>query len=331
MLNNLDSTGVIVNDQDIQRPSNPTISVVVPVYRSQDTLRELHRRITAVLETIDPHFELILVEDCGGDNSWNIIEELAKEDRRVRGIQLNRNFGQHAATICGFAHSRGKWIATLDDDLEQVPEYLPNLYKKALEGYDLVYGVYPERTHKSWRNITSHTARWLFSKAIPSLNHAYTSFRMIRGDVARTLPQFDSPFPFVDGYLSWLTNSYTTVEVPHGTRTYGVSNYTFRKLITHTINIFVTFSDLPLKMATWIGIIAFAIGMIWFTIIIGRFFIGGINVSGYASIMAGILLFGGVQLLVLGIFGEYLGRMNFKSSKKPLFMVGYRTWSDHDQ
>ena len=316
------------NEPDPSRNVQIEVSVVVPVYRSEDSLRELHQRLVKVLEPIDPSFELILVEDCGGDDSWRVIQEIAREDARVRGIQLSRNFGQHAATICGFAHAQGRWIATLDDDLEQAPECLPDLYKKALEGHDLVYGVYPERTHKSWRNITSHVARWLFSKAIPSLNYSYTSYRFIRGDLARALTQFDSPFPFVDGYLSWLTNRYATVEVPHGSRAHGTSNYTFRKLLTHTINIFVTFSDLPLRMATWIGLITFCIGMVWLTAILGRFLIGGISVSGYASIMAGILLFGGVQLLVLGIFGEYLGRMNFKSSKKPLFLVGHRTWTD---
>ena len=301
------------------------ISVVVPVYRSQDTLRELCRRLAVALESLDCSFELILVEDCGGDDSWRVIQDIVREDARVRGIQLSRNFGQHAATICGFAHARGRWVATLDDDLEQTPEYLPELYKKAQEGYSLVYGIYPGRSHKAWRNITSDVARWLFNKAIPSLNYAYTSYRLIRGDIARTLTQFDSPFPFVDGYLSWVTNSYATVEVPHGTRAHGVSNYTLGKLITHTLNIFVTFSDLPLRMATWIGLGTFVIGMAWLTTILGRYLIGGIAVSGYASIMAGILLFGGVQLLVLGVFGEYLGRMNFKSSKKPLFLVARTT------
>lgn len=301
------------------------ISVVIPVYRSQATLPELYRRLIATLEPVDPSFEIILVEDCGGDDSWRVIQGIAREDGRVRGIQLSRNFGQHAATICGFAHARGQWIATLDDDLEQAPEYLPALYNKALEGHDLVYGIYPERTHKPWRNLTSHLARWLFNKAIPSLNHAYTSYRFIRGDIARNLTQFDSPFPFVDGYLSWLTNRYATVEVPHGSRTHGTSNYTFRKLLTHTINIFVTFSDLPLRLASWIGLMFFIIGMGWLgVILLGRLF-GLITVSGFASIMAAIILFGGIQLLILGIFGEYLGRMNFKSSRKPLFLVARST------
>lgn len=303
------------------------ISVVIPIYRSQETLRELCRRLVDVLETFSSSFELVLVEDCGGDDSWRVIQDISHEDRRIRGIQLSRNFGQHAATICGFAHARGKWIATLDDDLEQAPECLPDLYRKAQEGHDLVYGIYPSRSHKVWRNITSGLARWLFNKAIPSLNYAYTSYRVIRGDIARTLIQFDSPFPFVDGYLSWLTNRYATVEVPHGARAHGTSNYTLKKLITHTVNIFVTFSDLPLRLATWIGLTTFFIGMIWLSVILGRFLFGGITVSGYASVMAGILLFGGVQLLVLGIFGEYLGRMNFKSSRKPLFLVGKSTWS----
>ncbi|MBN8441193.1 MAG: glycosyltransferase family 2 protein [Thauera sp.] len=302
-----------------------SLSIVIPVYRSQATLPELHRRIVAAVEPVESSFEIILVEDCGGDDSWRVINQIAARDKRVRGIQLSRNFGQHAATICGFSQAKGEWIATLDDDLEQAPESLPDLYRKALEGHDLVYGVYPQRSHKAWRNITSATARWLFNKAIPSLNYTYTSFRVIRGDIARELQRFDSPFPFVDGYLSWLTNRYASVEVPHGVRANGTSNYTLKKLITHTVNIFVTFSDLPLRMASWIGLLTFLLGMSWLAVIVLRFLLGGISVSGFASIMAGILLFGGVQLLVLGIFGEYLGRMNFKSSRKPLFLVGRTT------
>lgn len=302
------------------------ISVVIPVYRSQASLPELYNRLIKVIAPLVPSFEIILVEDNGGDDSWRIIDGIAASDKRVCGIQLSRNFGQHAATICGFNRASGEWIITLDDDLEQSPESIPDLYRKVREGYDLVYGVYPQRSHTAWRNTTSNVARWLFRKAIPSLNYEYTSFRIIRGDIARELVRFDSPFPFVDGYLSWLTNNCASVDVPHATRTHNSSNYTFKKLVSHSINIFVTFSDLPLRMATWIGISAFFIGMIWLTVIMLRYFLGGIQMSGFASIMVGLLLFGGVQLLVLGIIGEYLGRMNFKSSKKPLFLIGRTTY-----
>ena len=219
----------------------------------------------------------------------------------------------------------------MDDDLEQAPENLPTLYAKAEEGYDLVYGVFSERTHMGWRNLTSSVARWMFNKAIPSLNHEYTSYRLMRGDIARALTQFDSPYPFIDGYLSWLTNRYATVEVPHNNRAHGTSNYTFRKLLTHTINIFVTFSDLPLRLASWIGLIFFFLGMGWLGIIlVGRLF-NWITVSGFASIMAAIVLFGGIQLLILGVFGEYLGRMNFKSSHKPLYLVSKSTSGQRDE
>lgn len=308
----------------------PTLSVVVPVYRSAGVLPELHRRLTEALVQLNEDYEILLVEDCGGDNSWEVIEAIAQRDTHVHGIKLSRNFGQHAATICGISKAQGKYIITLDDDLEHPPEAIPQLIAKAREGYALVYGIFKSRTHSRWRNFTSGLARRAFNKAIPTLNYEYTAFRVIDSGIAKALAEFDSPFPFVDGYLSWLTNNYATVEVPHSQRAEGTSNYNFRKLFIHTINIFVTFSDLPLRMATWIGLTAFFIGMAWLAVIAGRYLIGGISVSGYASIMAGILLFGGVQLLVLGIFGEYLGRMNFKSSKKPLFLVG-RTTDFHRQ
>ncbi|WP_216293992.1 glycosyltransferase family 2 protein [Delftia acidovorans] len=299
----------------------PYISVVVPVYKSENSLQELYGRLKISLEIITNDFEIIFVEDCGGDLSWSKIVDICEQDNRVKGVQFSKNFGQHAATICGISLTTGEWVVTLDDDLEQFPESVGLLYEKGLEGFDLVYGVYPHRTHKAWRNVTSELARWLFRKAIPSLNEAYTSFRLIRGDIARGLAKFDTPFPFVDGYLSWLTNRYATVEVPHGNRKDGTSNYTFRKLLSHTINIFVTFSDLPLKLATWAGFVFSAIGFLWLSgIILGKF-LGVITAAGYASLMAAIVLFGGIQLLILGILGEYVGRMNYKSSRKPLYLV----------
>ena len=184
------------------------------------------------LQSITGEFEIVLVEDCGGDNSWAVISELAAADPRIRGIQLSRNFGQHAATICGISSARGEWVATIDDDLEQHPEDLPLLYAKARDGYSLVTGLYLQRRHLWWRNLTSEAARRLFKHAISSLNHAYTSLRIIERNIAKALCNFDMPFPFVDGYLSWLTNNYATVEVEHVARSHGRSNYNFGKLFT---------------------------------------------------------------------------------------------------
>ncbi len=301
------------------------ISVVIPVYRAATILPKLHQRLVAALLSCTDNYEIIFVEDCGGDRSWEVIQKIAQADIHVKGIKLSRNFGQHAATICGINESVGDWIITIDDDLEHPPEYIPDLYEKALHKYDVVYGIYPKRTHAIWRNITSNIARWLFKKAIPSLNDDYTSFRCIKKDVASVLKRFDSPFPFVDGYLSWITNNYATVLVSHGNRGAGVSNYNFRRLVTHTVNIFITFSDLPLKMASHLGLFLSVFGVIWiFGLVVGKY-MGLITVSGFASIMSAIILFGGVQLLILGVLGEYLGRISFKVSNKPLYLIGKRT------
>ena len=301
------------------------LSIVVPVYRSANTLEKLYNRVQSALQHIDPNFELIFVEDCGGDQSWQVIQSLAQIDSRVKGIKLSRNFGQHAATICGISESQGDWIVTIDDDLEHPPKRIPDLYKKALEGYDITYGIYPKRTHAFWRNITSSIGRWLFKKAIPSLNDEYTSFRCIKRDVAMILKRFDSPFPFVDGYLSWITNNYAVVEVKHSNRDSGTSNYNFTKLIAHTLNIFVTFSDIPLKIASHLGILFSFVGITWMAwLIIGKYS-GWITVSGFTSIMSATILFGGIQLLILGILGEYLGRISFRISKKPLYLIGGKT------
>jgi len=305
----------------------PELSVVIPVYRSKDTLKELLRRITESFSPTGVEIEVLMVEDGGRDGSWDVIESLAADQPLLRGIRLSRNFGQHAATICGMAMARGHWVATMDDDLEQPPEKLPELLEKAKEGYDLVYGIYPQRSHSSWRNITSHLARILFNLAIPTLNDTYTSMRVIRGDLARELKRFDSPFPFVDGYLSWLTNRCSFVVVSHQPRPAGRSNYTFGKLFAHTLNIFVTFSDAPLKLASNAGLCFSLVGFSALAVILIGRLVGTITAAGYSSVMAAILAVGGVQLLVLGIFGEYISRINVKTSRKPLFLVAHDTQS----
>jgi polyisoprenyl-phosphate glycosyltransferase len=170
-------------------------------------------------------------------------------------------------------------------------------------------------------------SRKLFRMAVPGMYYE-TSFRIIERHIAKALAEFDTAFPFIDGYLFWLTNNYATVEVAHGERAHGGSNYNFGKLLAVAVNVFVSFSDLPLRLASWIGLAAFLGGMGWLTTLLLLKFMGGITISGYASVMAGILLFGGVQLLILGIFGEYLSRINFRTTKRPLYVIGKSTDDD---
>jgi glycosyltransferase involved in cell wall biosynthesis len=307
-------------DQIADRPP-PKFSVVVPVYRGAQTIAELQRRLAMALEPLDQSHEIIFVDDRGSADNWPAIEALCMMHSTVRGIRLSRNFGQHAATLCGISHARGEWIITIDEDLEQPPESVPDLLRKAQEGHLVVYGVNEARSHAWWRNVTSEAGRSLFKFAIPSLNREYTSFRVIHRSVAKGLERFQSPFTFIDGYISWITHNYATVVVPHDARTHGSSSYSVRMLIAHMINIFVTFSDLPLRVATWLGLGASVGGGVWgISILIARL-TGAVSVSGYASIMAGMTFLGGLQLLILGIFGEYLARINFKTASMPLFLV----------
>lgn len=307
-----------INSRDA---SPPEISVVVPVYRSAGTISLLRDRVELALSGAGMGYELIFVDDRGGDHSWDVIQALVDMHPSVRGIKLSRNFGQHAATLCGISRARGEWIVTIDDDLEQPPELIPRMVQEAQSGFTLVYGVNEQRTHALWRNITSEIGRSLFKLAIPSLNREYSSFRVIHHSAASALSRFQSPFTFVDGYLSWVTSNYSTVVVPHHARKEGRSNYTLRKLVSHTLNIFVTFSDLPLRLATWLGTGASLAGAIWVLAILAGRLSGTIDVSGYTSLMAAILFMGGVQLLILGIFGEYLARINFRTGSMPLFLV----------
>ncbi|MDD1504955.1 glycosyltransferase family 2 protein [Lysinibacillus sp. CNPSo 3705] len=298
------------------------ISVIIPVFRSHLHLTALNNQLVSALEKIGECFEIIFVEDCGGDNSWDVIQQIATRDQRITAVKLSKNFGQHAATICGIAQAKGKWIVTIDDDLEQNPNDIIALYNEAIKGYDLVYGVFEQRSHSRWRNITSYCARKLFNLAIPSLNYDYTSFRIIKSSIAKELQQFDSPYPFIDGYLSWITNNYSTVKVLHAERGSGSSNYTFSKLLRHTINISISFSEVPLKLSSWMGLFTSILGLLWLFLILIQKVTGTVTVSGYASTMAAILFIGGIQLIVLGVIGEYIYRINFKTSKKPLYLVG---------
>jgi undecaprenyl-phosphate 4-deoxy-4-formamido-L-arabinose transferase len=299
----------------------PTYSVVVPVYRGAQSIAELQHRLEQVLHPLAGSHEIIFVDDRGSEENWPAIQLLCATHPSVRGVRLSRNFGQHAATLCGISHARGEWIVTIDEDLEQPPESVPSLLSKAKEGHLVVYGVNEERSHAWWRNITSEAGRSLFKFAIPSLNREYTSFRVIHRSVATGLERFQSPFTFIDGYISWITHNYATVVVPHDVRAHGSSSYSVRMLIAHMINIFVTFSDLPLRVATWLGLGASLGGAIWGLFILVAKLTGAVSMSGYASIMAGMTFLGGLQLLILGIFGEYLARINFKTASMPLFLV----------
>lgn len=300
----------------------PRLSLVVPVFRSQEMLPTLHRRIVSAIEPIDPHFELVLVEDCGGDDSWSVIQDLAKADPRVRGIQLARNYGQHNALLCGIRAARGEVVVTLDDDLQNPPEEIPRLLQKLDEGYDVVYGTPAAETHGFLRDQASRITKLALQSAMGAETASKVSaLRAFRTRLRDAFADYRSPTVNIDVLLTWGTTRFAAIMVRQDERAAGASGYTLRKLFTHTMNMMTGFSTLPLQMASVVGFIFGALGFLMMAYVIGRYLMGGSSVPGFPFLASIIAIFSGVQLFALGIFGEYLARMHFRSMERPPYTV----------
>ena len=298
------------------------ISVVVPVYRSERTLRELHRRLTAVLESISPDFEIILVEDCGGDASWDVIRELASRDSHVKGIQLVRNFGQHNALLCGIRAASHEIIVTLDDDLQNPPEEIGKLIKKLREGYDVVYGTPLREEHGFWRDVASRITKLALKSAMGAETARNVSaFRAFRTSLRRAFADYRSPSISIDVLLTWGTTRFSHVAVDHRPRTDGASGYTLRKLVRHALNMMTGFSTIPLQIASVVGFAFTLFGILILAYVIGRYLIEGGTVPGFSFLASIIAIFAGAQLFAIGIIGEYLARMHFRSMERPTYVI----------
>ncbi|HEY0198045.1 MAG TPA: glycosyltransferase family 2 protein [Rhodanobacter sp.] len=303
----------------------PSVSVVVPVYGGSAALPELCRRLDQTLRSAGLSYEVILVDDRGQNEAWAAICSIAAKYSQVRGLRLGRNFGQHAATICGIAHARGEWIVTMDDDLEHPPESVPDLLAAGDEDHPLVYGVFEKRTHAAYRNMSSELMRRMLKRAFPDLNEDYCSFRAIHAPLAKQLDRFGLNRPYIDGMLSWMTSSTRSIRVPHEQRQHGESTYTMRKLVSHAANIFVTFSYLPLRIATFSGAALAAINFLYLLYVIYGRLSGSIVNPGYASLMSVVLFACGIQLLILGVVGEYVGRLMGATFRRPVYVVDCQT------
>ena len=299
-----------------------SLSVVIPVYRSQQTLRELHRRIVAALEPVEPAFEVLLVEDCGGDAAWQVIESLASQDARVRGIKLARNYGQHNALLCGIRAARGEIVVTIDDDLQNPPEEIPKLLAALAEGCDVVYGTPQKETHNFFRNQASRITKFALQSAMGAETAGKVSaFRAFRTRLRDAFDAYRSPTVNIDVLLTWGTTRFGMVRVRQDERTLGDSGYSFGKLVNHAINMMTGFSTLPLQIASVLGLVFGSVGFLILIYVIWGYFSHGSSVPGFTFLASIIAIFSGVQLFTLGIFGEYLARMHFRSMERPPYTL----------
>lgn len=299
-----------------------SVSVVIPVYRSAAILPELHRRITEALRSLGCIYEIIFVEDCGGDDSWDVIYRIAEIDNHVRGIRMCRNYGQHSALLCGIRAAKCDVVVTLDDDLQNPPEEIQNLLSKLREGFDVVYGTPSREQHGLLRDMASSITKLALQSTMGmDTARKVSAFRAFRSQIRRAFENYRSPTVNIDVLLTWGTTRFAAVSVRHERRRHGESGYSLSRLITHALNMMTGFSTLPLQMASVMGFTFALFGFIVLIYVLGRFFIEGGSVPGFPFLASIIAIFSGAQLFALGVIGEYLARMHFRTMERPPYVV----------
>ncbi len=303
----------------------PGISVVVPVFNSEKTLEALVYRVEEVLTPRQENFEMILVNDCSRDGSWEVIQNLCSRFPWLHGISLMRNYGQHNALLCGIRMVRYDTIVTIDDDLQNPPEEMVKLIDKLAEGYDVVYGTPLHEQHGLLRDLASQITKVALQSAMGAeVARSVSAFRAFRSLVSTAFAHYQSTFVSIDVLLTWGTTRFASIPVQHEPRRIGASNYTFRKLVIHALNMMTGFSVLPLQIASITGFVFTLLGLSVLAFVVGRFFISGDSVPGFPFLASIIAIFSGAQLFSLGIIGEYLSRMFFRSMEKPPYVVRWQ-------
>lgn len=305
----------------------PSISVVIPVYRSQNSIALVVKELAAELPKLTDAFEAVLVEDSGGDGSWDVIQRLAAEYEWVRGFKLMRNYGQHSALLCGIRAASFEIVVTMDDDMQHPTPKIKDLLDKLAEGYDVVYGK-PERgQHGLFRNIASLMTKWVLQGAMDGETaRSISAFRAFRADLRPAFADFRGPPVNIDVLLTWGTSSFTAVSTPHSPRAIGTSNYTFGKLVAHAFNMVTGFSVLPLRFASALGLIMTAFGfLILIYIILSQVLAFQFEIPGFTFTASMISIFAGAQMFTLGIIGEYLARMYLRLMDKPAYVIQQST------
>jgi undecaprenyl-phosphate 4-deoxy-4-formamido-L-arabinose transferase len=295
------------------------LSVVVPVYNSE---RSLPLLVPAVADALrDYVFELVLVDDGSRDGSWRAIESLSAQYPFVRGIRLARNFGQHNALLCGIRAARYEVTVTIDDDLQNPPREIPRLLPK-LEECDVVYGTPRKESHGFLRDMASRITKIALQSAMGAETARNVSaFRAFRTALRAAFADYHGPFVSVDVLLTWATVRFTSVQVDNPPRAIGTSNYSVSKLLTHAINMMTGFSTVPLQIASMSGFVLtiFGVGVLAYVLL--RYFVQGSSVAGFPFLASIIAIFSGAQLFSLGIIGEYLARIHFRTMQKPSYVV----------
>jgi undecaprenyl-phosphate 4-deoxy-4-formamido-L-arabinose transferase len=309
-----------VSVEDPAQPRRETgISVVIPAYKSSATLPELVRGLHACVEPLVDRFEIVIVDDGSGDGTWATIRELAENDESVRGLQLLRNYGQHNALLAGIREARLPLVLTMDDDLQHPPGEVSKLLEALHPEVDLVYGRPEQERQSPMRNAASRLGKWAMATSLgPDVYPRSGAFRLFRRQLVAAASEVHDPSLSIDVLLSWATNRIVDVPVD---RTVGRSGYSLRRLLRHMANMVTGYSTRPLRMVSLFGVLTAFLGFALLLYVIVRFVVSGSDVAGFTFLAATVTLFSGVQLLSLGVLGEYLSRVHFRSMGKPVYVI----------
>ncbi|OGW82663.1 MAG: glycosyltransferase [Omnitrophica bacterium RIFCSPHIGHO2_02_FULL_51_18] len=305
----------------------PHLSVVVPVYKAESCLTELYRRLRDSLTKISEDFEIILVEDCGGDRSWDIIKELAVKDRRVKGIRFTRNFGQHYGITAGLDQACGEWVVIMDCDLQDQPEEIPRLYAKAREGYPAVLARRGPRKDFFLKKMISGLFYKLF-RWLSGIDYdgRVGNFRIISKEVVKNYRNMREQLRFFGGLMSWMGYNTAFVDVEHAKSKIGKSTYSYRKLFRLAGDAVIAYSDKPLRVSVQVGFLISTAAFIAGLYILWRAFFLGVPVMGWTSLIVSLYFMSGLIIFILGIIGIYLGKVFDETKGRPLFVILDRTW-----
>ena len=304
-----------------------TLSVVVPIFNEEDTLPELYRRLVDALDVLGGFkVEIVFVDDGSKDSSASIIEKFHESDKRVKMVQFSRNFGHHMAATAGLDNANGEIIVLMDGDLQNRPEDIPALLQKIDEGYDLVSTTRKERQDPLIKMVLSKMFIWLMGKVIKEpVSIVNTSiFRAMRREVVDVIGEIRERNRFVMGLIDWTGFRSTSIEVIHDNRFAGTSKYTLSKQIKLALDAIYSFSTFPLQLAATLGFIVTGASFLYGFYVIVRKLIWGFTLPGFASLTVSVFFIGGVQLIVLGVIGSYIGRIYTEVKKRPLYIVKKR-------
>lgn len=300
----------------------PFLSIVSPVYRAELIIEKLVAEIKASIVSITDNYEILLVEDGSPDNSWDSIMAECRKDPRVKGIKLSRNFGQHYAITAGLDHTKGEWIVVMDCDLQDLPEEIPNLLEEAKKGYDIVLArrAY-RRDHVTKKFFSSAFYRVLGYLTGSEQDAAVANYGIYHRRVIDAVCSMREQIRYFPTMIKWVGFKKTLLDVKHGSRDSGASNYNMRKLMNLAFDILLANSEKPIKLIVKMGFLISMLAFVASLIVMVQYFRGAIEVAGYTSLVLSIWLLGGLVIMLLGIIGMYVGKVFQYVKDRPIYII----------